>query len=81
MDVIGRGVIAGFLATLALSAVIDPMTTVARIGDLLPPIFAWILHFFVGSFIWAQPSPCCSPACAGLSGCADWCSVQPHGSS
>lgn len=52
MDVLGRGIIAGFLATLVLSALLDPMTTVARTADVLPPTFGWLLHFFVGSFIW-----------------------------
>jgi peptidoglycan/LPS O-acetylase OafA/YrhL len=52
MDTVGRGVIAGFIAMLILSALIDPMTAVARIADLVPRTFAWILHLFVGSFIW-----------------------------
>jgi hypothetical protein len=52
MDIVGRGIIAGFLATLALSAVLDPMMTAARMADVLPPTFGWVLHFFVGSFIW-----------------------------
>jgi hypothetical protein len=52
MDTIGRGIIAGFLATLALSAIIDPATSAARMAEVLPPAFAWVLHFFVGSFIW-----------------------------
>src|SRR5215207_570554 len=52
MDRIGRGVIAGFLATLVLSAVFDPMTTLARMADVLPPTFGWVLHFTVGSLIW-----------------------------
>lgn len=52
MDTLGRGIIAGFLATLALSAVLDPMATVARTADVLPPTFGWLLHFFVGSFVW-----------------------------
>ena len=52
MDGIGRGVIAGFLATLLLSAIFDPMATLARMADVLPPTFAWALHFTVGSLIW-----------------------------
>lgn len=52
MDTIGRGIIAGFLATLTLSAMVDPMATVARTADVLPPTFGWLLHFFVGSFVW-----------------------------
>ena len=52
MDVIGRGIIAGFLATLALSAMFDPMTMVARAAGVLSPTFGWLLHFLVGSVIW-----------------------------
>jgi hypothetical protein len=52
MDVIGRGIIAGFLATVALSAIFDPMTTVARTAGVLPPSFGLLLHFLVGSVIW-----------------------------
>ena len=52
MDMIGRGIIAGFLATLALSGVFHPMVTLARLADVLPPTFWWTLHFLVGSLIW-----------------------------
>jgi hypothetical protein len=52
MDRIGRGIIAGFIATLALSAVIDPLATLARAADVLPPTIGWVLHFVVGSFLW-----------------------------
>ncbi|HEX2215367.1 MAG TPA: DUF6789 family protein [Xanthobacteraceae bacterium] len=52
MDVIGRGIIAGFLATLLLSGVFDPVATVARTADVLPPMFGWLLHLLVGSLIW-----------------------------
>ncbi len=52
MDRIGRGVIAGFLATLILSAAVDPMTTVARTADVLSTTFGWMLHFVVGSLVW-----------------------------
>jgi hypothetical protein len=52
MDALGRGIIAGFLATLVLSVALDPLATLARGADVLPPTFGWLLHFFVGSFIW-----------------------------
>ena len=52
MDVIGRGIIAGFLATLALSAMFHPLVTLARVSDVLPATFGWILHFLVGSLLW-----------------------------
>ena len=52
MDTLGRGIIAGFMATLILSVLIEPMTTIARMAEVLPRAFAPILHFFVGSFVW-----------------------------
>lgn len=52
MDVIGRGFIAGFLATLILSVALDPIATLARMVDAPPPAFGWLLHFVVGSLIW-----------------------------
>ncbi len=52
MDTIGRGIIAGFIATLMLSAVFHPIAYLARSADALPPTFGWLLHFMVGSLIW-----------------------------
>lgn len=52
MDAIGRGIIAGFLATLAVSAVFDPVVTLARMAGIMPPTFGWLVHFLVGSLIW-----------------------------
>lgn len=52
MDTLGRGIIAGFIATLALSVALDPMIAASRLADVLPRSLAWVLHFFVGSFVW-----------------------------
>jgi hypothetical protein len=52
MDKIGRGIIAGFLATFALSAVLDPMATLARTAGVLSPVMGWMLHFMVGTLLW-----------------------------
>lgn len=62
MGSIGRGVIAGFLTTLALSLALDPMTIALRTAEVLPPAFAWLLHFFVGSFIWGAGFALIRPA-------------------
>jgi len=49
---IGKGIIAGFVATFALSVLLDPIALFAP-GVLLgsPPV-AWVLHFFVGTVVW-----------------------------
>lgn len=52
MDSLGRGIIAGFLATLMLSAMFHPIAFIARSADALPATFGWLLHFMVGSLIW-----------------------------
>ena len=65
MDIIGRGIIAGFLATLVLAAVLDPVSGALRMADILPPSFAWILHFFVGSFIWGAGFAALQPLIPG----------------
>ena len=67
MDIIGRGIIAGFLATLALSAVFDPIAWLARWGDVLPPTFGWLLHFMVGSFLWGAVFAIVHPVMRGPS--------------
>jgi hypothetical protein len=67
MDIIGTGIIAGFIATLTLSAILDPMATVARTADVLPPTFGWLLHFFVGSFVWGAAFASIHPLLRGPS--------------
>jgi hypothetical protein len=52
MDAVGRGIIAGFIATLIISAAFHPIAYVARSADALPATFGWLLHFMVGSLIW-----------------------------
>jgi uncharacterized membrane protein YagU involved in acid resistance len=49
---IGKGIVAGFVATFALSVLLDPIALFA------PPVWptsvamGWVLHFFVGTVIW-----------------------------
>jgi hypothetical protein len=52
MDKIGKGIVAGFLATFALSFLLDPMAMVARTAGVLSPTLGWTLHFLIGSVIW-----------------------------
>jgi hypothetical protein len=53
MDTIGRGIIAGFVATLILSVLLDPLATLARsAGVLVSPAASWMLHFVVGTLVW-----------------------------
>jgi hypothetical protein len=52
MDKLGRGIIAGFLATIALSAMLDPIAMVVRTAGVLSPTLGWLLHFLVGTLVW-----------------------------
>lgn len=52
MDRLGRGLIAGFLATLVLSMAVDPLTTLARHAGVLMPAVGWVLHFTIGTLVW-----------------------------
>ena len=49
---IGKGIVAGFVATFVLSVLLDPIELFAP--SLLPPSppVGWILHFFVGTVVW-----------------------------
>jgi hypothetical protein len=49
MDPFGRGIVAGFAATLVVSLIHDPIAMV-----LVAPTagIGWLFHFFVGSLIW-----------------------------
>lgn len=52
MDKLGRGIIAGFLATIVLSAVLDPVAMLVRSFGLLSPSLGWLLHFLIGTLVW-----------------------------
>jgi hypothetical protein len=49
---IGKGIVAGFVATFVLSILLDPIALLAP--SILPASSAvgWVLHFFVGTVIW-----------------------------
>jgi hypothetical protein len=49
---IGKGIVAGFVATFMLSVLLDPIELFApSILPASPPV-GWILHFFVGTVVW-----------------------------
>lgn len=49
---IGKGIVAGFVATFALSVLLDPIELFApSILPATPPV-GWVLHFFVGTVVW-----------------------------
>jgi hypothetical protein len=52
VDKLGRGIVAGFLATVALSVLFDPIALAARAAGLTSPSLACLMHFIVGSLIW-----------------------------
>jgi hypothetical protein len=49
---IGKGIVAGFVATFVLSVLLDPIELFAP--SVLPaaPPLGWVLHFFVGTVVW-----------------------------
>src|SRR4051812_22566207 len=51
-DRIGTGIIAGFIATLALSAVHEPMALVTEAVGVRTPVAGLLFHFFVGTLLW-----------------------------
>ena len=52
MDTIGRGIAAGFVATFALSLLLDPVVMLSRTVWTPAAAFGWQLHFFAGPVIW-----------------------------
>lgn len=52
MDVIGRGIIAGFLAALALGVLASPIATLSRMLNVHAQGVIWPLHLLVGSLLW-----------------------------
>lgn len=65
MDSIGRGIVAGFLATLLLSALFDPAALLARMAGVLPPASRWFAHFLIFGLIWGACFPVVRPLLRG----------------
>ena len=53
-DRIGNGIVAGFIATLVLSALHEPVTVVTESVGVRTPISGLLFHFFVGTLLWGS---------------------------
>jgi hypothetical protein len=51
-DRIGNGIVAGFIATLALSVLHEPVALVTEAVGVHAPVAGWLFHFFVGTLLW-----------------------------
>jgi hypothetical protein len=51
-DRIGNGVVAGFIATLVLSVLHEPVMLVTEAVGVRAPVAGWLFHFFVGTLLW-----------------------------
>lgn len=54
MDSIGQGVIAGFVATFAMSMLHDPIAVLTAAIGVQSPAVGWLFHFFVGTVLWGS---------------------------
>ena len=53
-DRIGNGIVAGFIATLVLSALHDPVTLLTAAVGVRAPVTGLLFHFFVGTLLWGS---------------------------
>jgi len=51
-DRIGNGIVAGFIATLVLSALHEPVTLLTSAVGVRAPVTGLLFHFFVGTLLW-----------------------------
>lgn len=51
-DRIGNGIIAGFISTLVMSALHDPVLVVTEAVGVRAPVAGLLFHFFVGALLW-----------------------------
>lgn len=51
-DRIGNGIVAGFIATLVMSALHEPAALVAEAVGVNTPVAGLLFHFFVGTLLW-----------------------------
>ena len=49
---IGKGIVAGFVATFLLSVLLDPIELFAPSFMPPSPPVGWVLHFFIGTVVW-----------------------------
>ena len=53
-DRIGNGIVAGFIATLMMSALHEPVTLVTEAVGVRAPVAGLLFHFFVGTLLWGS---------------------------
>lgn len=53
-DRIGNGIVAGFIATLVMSALHEPVTLVTEAVGVRTPVTGLLFHFFVGALLWGS---------------------------
>jgi len=53
-DRVGNGLVAGFIATLVLSALHEPITLVTTAVGVRAPVTGLLFHFFVGTLMWGS---------------------------
>src|SRR4051812_13088009 len=53
-DRIGNGIVAGFIATLVLSALHEPVTVLTAAVGVRAPVAGLLFHFFVGTLLWGS---------------------------
>ena len=51
-NTIGKGIVAGFVATFVLSVLLDPIAMLTPPVWPGSPVIGWLLHFFIGTVIW-----------------------------
>jgi hypothetical protein len=51
-DRIGNGIVAGFIATLVMSALHEPVALVAEAVGVHTPVAGLLFHFFAGTLLW-----------------------------
>jgi hypothetical protein len=51
-DRIGNGIVAGFIATLVISALHEPVVLLTAAAGMDAPATGWLFHFFVGTLLW-----------------------------
>ena len=51
-DRIGNGIVAGFIATLVMSALHEPVALVTEAVGVHAPVAGLLFHFFVGTLLW-----------------------------
>lgn len=52
IDRVGNGIVAGFIATLAMSVLHEAVALLTEAVGVPSPVLGWVFHFFVGTLLW-----------------------------